>query len=306
MKVFLSWSGERSKAAATALHAWLPTVIQTVRTYMSAENIDKGERWSIDISKQLEETHFGVICITPENIEAPWVLFEAGALSKSMEKARVSPLLFEIGPSDFTNSPLLQFQLTVFKKDDFSRLLHSMNAAAPDSEKLSVEVLNRSFERAWVELESEIAKIDFSLKRPMGKPAKDEKPDNKLEAVLDELLTIARSQIRLLRSPEDILPPDYLLHALDRARLITPNMSHRHPAWNDLEISIQKCVEEVDKSSLPTETKANLLNRLENGQGALRYIKDRLYREGRSRRLPRASNEISVIEHETAPDGHPL
>ena len=39
MKVFLSWSGEASKEAATALYNWLPTVIQTVKPYMSAENI---------------------------------------------------------------------------------------------------------------------------------------------------------------------------------------------------------------------------------------------------------------------------
>lgn len=83
---------------------------------MSAENIDKGDRWSIDISKQLEETHFGIICMTPNNLGAPWILFEAGALSKSIEKARVSPLLFGVGPSDFTSSPLLQFQLTVSRR----------------------------------------------------------------------------------------------------------------------------------------------------------------------------------------------
>src|SRR5271169_5743454 len=121
--VFLSWSGDSSKSAAQTLHTWLPTVIQNVHPYMSAENIDKGERWSIDIAKQLEETNYGIICMTPENIDAPWVLFEAGALSKSMERARVSPLLFSLGPSEFTKSPLLQFQLTVFTKDDFYKLL---------------------------------------------------------------------------------------------------------------------------------------------------------------------------------------
>src|SRR6476660_2121519 len=106
MKVFLSWSGETSKQAATALYEWLPTIMQTVRPYMSAESIDKGERWSIDIAKQLEETNYGVICVTPENKEAAWILFEAGALSKSIERARVSPLAFGVSAADFTNSPL--------------------------------------------------------------------------------------------------------------------------------------------------------------------------------------------------------
>jgi len=186
MKVFLSWSGESSKAAATALHTWLPTVLQTVRPYMSAESIDKGERWSVDISKQLEETHFGVICITPENIEAPWVLFEAGALSKSMEKARVSPLLFGVGPTDFTGSPLLQFQLTLFKKDEFCKLLHSINNSAPETEKLTSDVLTKSFERGWAELENEMSKIDLSPAKSAVKKAKVEPSNDKLELVLDE------------------------------------------------------------------------------------------------------------------------
>src|SRR5260221_13115017 len=108
MKVFLSWSGEQSKLAAKALHDWLPTVIHTVRPYMSAENINKGQRWSVDISKQLEETDFGVICMTPENLEAPWVLFEAGALLKGREKGHVCPLLFGVGGIDLTDSPLFQ------------------------------------------------------------------------------------------------------------------------------------------------------------------------------------------------------
>src|SRR5215510_4656397 len=108
---------------------------------MSAENIDKGERWSVDIAKQLEECHFGVVCVTPQNKDAPWILFEAGALSKSMEKARVSPLAFGVSASEFTNSPLLQFQFTLFKKDDVRKLLYSMNDAAPESERLSKDIL---------------------------------------------------------------------------------------------------------------------------------------------------------------------
>jgi len=223
MKVFLSWSGEQSKSAAKALHDWLPTVIHTVRPYMSAENINKGQRWSVDISKQLEETDFGVICMTPENLEAPWVLFEAGALSKSMEKGHVSPLLFGLGASDLTDSPLLQFQATTFRKDDFGRLLHSMNAAAPEAEKLTKEILDRSFERAWAELEQEIGKMDFAMPKRSGKIKHEKPPEEKMELVLDELLSIARSQMKLLRSPEEMLPAGYLLKVINNARK-PPNM----------------------------------------------------------------------------------
>ncbi len=86
MKVFISWSGERSKAVAQAWHDWLPNVIQAVEPWMSETDIAKGARWGMDMARELDETRVGIICLTPENLNAPWILFEAGALSKTLEE----------------------------------------------------------------------------------------------------------------------------------------------------------------------------------------------------------------------------
>lgn len=128
MKVFISWSGERSKAVAEALHDWLPNVIQTVRPWVSLADIEKGTRWSTDIAAQLEECRIGLICLTPENLSAPWLLFEAGALSKTLEKTFVCPYLVNLQPAD-VRGPLSQFQMTTAEKEETRKLLHTINKA---------------------------------------------------------------------------------------------------------------------------------------------------------------------------------
>lgn len=93
MKVFISWSGEVSHKVALALHDWLPCVLNEAKPFVSSEDIRKGNRWLLDISKELATTRFGIICLTPDNLTAPWILFEAGALSKSLKDSQVCTLL---------------------------------------------------------------------------------------------------------------------------------------------------------------------------------------------------------------------
>ena len=77
--VFIRWSGPRSKSAAEALKDWLPTILQTARPWMSATDIEKGTRWREEFAAALDTMKAGIICLTPENLAAEWLLFEAGA-----------------------------------------------------------------------------------------------------------------------------------------------------------------------------------------------------------------------------------
>ncbi|WP_301814842.1 TIR domain-containing protein [Bacteroides caecimuris] len=143
MKVFLSWSGHKSHQVALVLRDWLPSVIQSITPYVSSEDIDKGARWSTDIAKELEDSTFGLLCVTKENLEAPWLLFEAGALSKMMDKSYVCPFIFDLKRAE-VKGPILQFQSTIFEKEDVKKLVLTLNRACGAS-ALKEDLLTRVF-----------------------------------------------------------------------------------------------------------------------------------------------------------------
>ncbi len=84
-KVFISWSGELSNKLAEAVRQWLPGVLQFVKPYFTPSDIEKGARWGSDILTELDSSDIGIICLTKENLEKPWILFESGALSKTLK-----------------------------------------------------------------------------------------------------------------------------------------------------------------------------------------------------------------------------
>ena len=82
MKIFLVWSGLRSFEIAKALNDFLPRMIQAIKPFFSHE-IDKGAKWANEIDVALEGTRFGIVCLTPDNLQSTWIHYETGELSKT-------------------------------------------------------------------------------------------------------------------------------------------------------------------------------------------------------------------------------
>lgn len=223
MKVFISWSKPRSRAVAEALCTWLKDVMQAVDPWISSENIRKGTRWSIELVRELEATHIGVICVTPENLEAPWLLFEGGALSKlHMERnAHVCTYLIDM-PYSAVTGPLAEFQHTLAIKDDTYRLVQTINGAIADGEgRLTDAQLKRAFERCW----SELKQCLDTLPEPEGPVP----PPRKAEDMLQETLEIVRSLVnpRQLSATELVLGRMAQLLARVRSFKDTPPIGSR-------------------------------------------------------------------------------
>jgi hypothetical protein len=194
MKVFISWSGPRSKEMATALRDWLPMVLQYVEPFVSEKDISAGDRWAQTIASELEAANFGIICITPENLNSEWVLFEAGALSKSMLDGKVIPLLYGLDMSDLSG-PLKQFQAQKVEQDGIMEVVKAINRVAEG--KADDKIIDRTVPALWPQLETALREI------PDIAPAeKHRRPQNE---ILEEIVTDVRGlNSRVSRLGEEI------------------------------------------------------------------------------------------------------
>ena len=160
MDIFISWSGALSKKIAEAIREWIPCVVQAAKPYYSPDDILKGQRWSAEIAEKLEHSQVGIFIITPENINAPWIMFEAGAISKNIGTASVCPILFNVSPTDI-QGPLLQFQCSLFSDVEFYKLIQVINQKL-GANCLDETTLKSSFNKWWPDLEEKISTIQSS------------------------------------------------------------------------------------------------------------------------------------------------
>lgn len=157
MKVFISWSGDRSKQVAELLDNWIQCVIQAVDPWMSSKDIDRGALWFTEISDQLANTSVGIVCLTKENKNKPWILFESGALAKGLSSNRVCTLLIDLTPTDLEN-PLAQFNHTFPTRDSIWELVRTINLTLKDG-ALKESILSKVFDTYWPQFEANFKQI---------------------------------------------------------------------------------------------------------------------------------------------------
>lgn len=193
MKVFISWSGELSKATAEHLKKWIPCIVQSVEVFFSPEDIEKGENWDSKISQVLSECNYGIICLTSQNVSAPWINFEAGAIAKSLD-SRVSCLMVDIKPSDI-KGPLSRYQATKFDRKEIFQLISEINKAT--EQPLDVSRLSNAFEAMWPQLNEDMTAALKSSSAPAPKEPEDP---------LEEVLQLLRKVTTIVSSPLGVAP----------------------------------------------------------------------------------------------------
>ena len=276
MKVFISWSGEVSHKLAVCLRDWLPNVLQSVTPYVSSEDIDKGARWSKDIAQELSDSYYGILCVTKENLNAPWLNFEAGALSKSIDSSNVSPLLFDLKRAE-VDGPILQFQSTILEKEDIRKLTQGINRACGES-MLQEQRLDQIFEVWWPQLKH---KFDEIAALPTAGATKEMPNDkHKTDKMIEEILELTRNQQRTISTQERLIH-EAVRSALKGSETISA-IEAGHPVFRDIEENWSELTAYCAGAEMPNSIRTDLTLILKALEGPLSFLLLRRYGTGLS------------------------
>lgn len=194
MQIFISWSGYKSKSIAEILNDWLRCVIQASKPWISSRDIDKGAIWFSELNNKLNDVSIGIVCLTQENKDTPWILFETGALAKGLTTNKVCTFLIDLNPEDLQD-PLAQFNHTRPTKESLWELVRTINNSL-DANSLDERILEQVFETYWPQFEVDFnSVIENSPKDKVIKPRSDHE-------LLSEILNISRSLNHRVRDLE--------------------------------------------------------------------------------------------------------
>ncbi len=128
-KIFISWSGSCTKEFAVGLKRVLEKTIfpeWEVDCFVSNVDIASGTDWWVTISSELKTCSLGILCISNENLYAPWIYYEAGGMAS--REIPTIPLLIGCDIDSLTESPLRGKQMIDFGKQvEFVKMITEIN-----------------------------------------------------------------------------------------------------------------------------------------------------------------------------------
>ena len=165
MKIFFSWSGEKSKAVAIALANTLRDLQCGFQPWISNHDISAGSQWRTEVLAAISVAEFGIICLTRHSMQSQWVQFESGAMSVSILAGKICPYLIDVSVAQLTG-PLAHFEACEATQEGTLKLISSMYELTRNA-KLSKPQI-RIYLKAWLKLSAAIAepKQESDIKTP--------------------------------------------------------------------------------------------------------------------------------------------
>lgn len=175
MDILLSWSGRSSHEVALALKGCLPEVLPGCTPWVSSEDIAKGKRWSDELHKQLDKTRVTVVCITPENVQSPWIYYESGYIAAKLGDAAVCPYLLGVEGKLVGGTPLGLYQWTeADNKKETLKLVLSLHDLL--NTKHDPTILEGNFNSKWPQLKRKLEKVAEGFQEVKAEVTRTEPP----------------------------------------------------------------------------------------------------------------------------------
>jgi hypothetical protein len=153
---------------AEMLDEYLPYIVNDFKPWLSKKSIDKGANWGTELTNALTNAGAGIICLTPSNLAEPWILFEAGAIAKTVAaKTLACTLLIGLESIDLTG-PLALFQATKPIREEMLHLVKTLNKAL-GKDALGETQVEKAFDALfWPKLEEKLSSLPPD--GPAGRP----------------------------------------------------------------------------------------------------------------------------------------
>lgn len=133
-QIFISWSGSLSRKIAEYLRYDLFEYAD-LKPWISSHDITAGNAWFEETSAALDNSRYGVVCLTPGASKKPWINFEIGWLYGKLNNCKIITFGEEI------DNPLACLQrLNGHNKETWYELLRAM---IPDEKRADDEIWDR-------------------------------------------------------------------------------------------------------------------------------------------------------------------
>ncbi len=161
LSLIICWSRPYSRKIAFALRDFIGNVFKGAKRDVVIELVSDpfGEPWLPKLAGVLKKARVAIVCITRENIERPWIAFEAGACYGKTD-GRIYPFLCDLDAKRLKESPGPLSQFTSFfgrEEADVKGMLAALNTELGKPGSLSATKFDQQFRRWWPVLKSVLA-----------------------------------------------------------------------------------------------------------------------------------------------------
>ena len=217
--IFISFSKRVTQDAAQVIveiiQSIYPKSSSNVAVFLSSQEIKAGA-FKGQILEAMKNAKFAISILTPENFNAPWLMYEAGALSLAVERngGHLMPYLFCRHGSKREDA-IVDFQYVEYQinhkdnQEQLVRLLINLNESLSESNWVDELKIRSKIDSLWDSVSQRLDRIAYNLTHPSASSAGERSLNSSLNGSISispiegQFKTNKQSHVRL---SDDFVP----------------------------------------------------------------------------------------------------